>query len=161
MRQPPLSANPFSKPPIKGGSRHNRNRHNRRNRQNCHGRLLALYFVGQAKGGQGALQNRQNRQNSHEGYPPETQPPFSVILIFYGSNMRKIGMTGFVRDGFGCIPFTRFFLCASQEPKKGINIKNLGRNPPFQTPPPKGPLTPRILYVRGLFSLQYTRKRPT
>ena len=52
---------------FQGGSRHDRNRHNRRNRQNRqdrHGRLLALYFVGQAKGGQGALQNR------HEGYPP-------------------------------------------------------------------------------------------
>ena len=23
---------------------------------------------------------RQNRQNRHEGYPPETQPPLSVIL---------------------------------------------------------------------------------
>ena len=61
---------------FKGGSRHDRNRHNRRNRQNRqnrHGRLLALYFVGRAKGGQGALQNRQtrqNRQNRHEGYPP-------------------------------------------------------------------------------------------
>ena len=56
-----------------------RNRHNRRNRQNRHGRLLALYFVGQAKGGQGALQNRQNcqhRPNHHEGYSPQTQPPF-------------------------------------------------------------------------------------
>ena len=45
----------------KGGSRHDRNRHNcrnRQNRQNRHGRLLALYFVGRAKGGQGALQNR-------------------------------------------------------------------------------------------------------
>ena len=33
------------------------------NRQKSHGRLLALYFVGQAEGGQGVLQNRQNRQN--------------------------------------------------------------------------------------------------
>ena len=68
---------------LRGGNRHDRNRRNRRNRQNRHGRLFVLYFVGQAKGGQGALQNRrnrQNRQNRHEGYPPETQPPFSVIL---------------------------------------------------------------------------------
>ena len=49
---------------LRGGSRHRRNRQNRQDR---HGRLLALYFVGQAKGGQGALQNRQNR---HEGCPP-------------------------------------------------------------------------------------------
>ena len=64
---------------FKGGSRHDRDRHNRRNRQNRqnrHGRLLALYFVGQAKGGQGALRNRQNRQNRHEGYPPfKPNPP--------------------------------------------------------------------------------------
>ena len=68
---------------FKGGSRHDRNRHNRRNRQNRqnrHGRLLALYFVGEAKEGQGVLQNRQIRQNRHEGYPPWTQPPFSGIL---------------------------------------------------------------------------------
>ena len=52
---------------FNGGSRHDRNRQNR------HGRLLALYFIDLAKGGQGALQNRrnrQNRQNRHEGYPP-------------------------------------------------------------------------------------------
>ena len=58
---------------FKGSSRHDRNRHNRRNRrnrQNRHGCLLVLYFVGETKGGQGALQNRQNRQNHHEGYPP-------------------------------------------------------------------------------------------
>ena len=58
---------------FKGGSRHDRNRHNRRNRrnrQNRHGCLLVLYFLGEAEGGQGALQNRQNRQNRHEGYPP-------------------------------------------------------------------------------------------
>ena len=48
---------------FKGGSRHDRNRHNRRKRQNRHSRLLALYFVGQTKGGQGALQDRQNRQS--------------------------------------------------------------------------------------------------
>ena len=35
---------------FKGGSRHDRNCHNRRKRQNRHGRLLALYSVGQAKG---------------------------------------------------------------------------------------------------------------
>ena len=55
---------------FKGGSRHDRNR---RNRQNRDGWLLALYFVGEAKGGQGAFQNRQNhqnRQNRHQGYPP-------------------------------------------------------------------------------------------
>ena len=40
---------------FKGGSRHDRNRHQRRNRQKRHGRLLGLYFVGQAKGGQGAI----------------------------------------------------------------------------------------------------------
>ena len=43
---------------FKGGSRHDRNRHNRRNRQNRpnrHGCLLVLYFVGQAKGRQGAF----------------------------------------------------------------------------------------------------------
>ena len=45
--------------------------------------------------------------------------------------------------------------------RKGINKKNLGRNPPSQIPPPKGPLTPQILYVWGLFSLQNTGKRPT
>ena len=67
---------------FKGGSRHDRNRHNhrnRQNRQNRHGRLLVLYFVGQAKRGQGALQNRQtrqNRQNRHEGYPLKLNPPF-------------------------------------------------------------------------------------
>ena len=61
---------------FKGRSRHDRNRHNRHNRhnrQNRHGRLFVLYFVGPAKRGQGALQNRQtrqNRQNRHEGYPP-------------------------------------------------------------------------------------------
>ena len=44
-----------------------------------------------------------------------------------------------------------------QEPRKGINIKNLGRNPPSQTPP-KGPLTLQILYAWGLFSLQNTGK---
>ena len=32
--------------------------------QNRHSRLLALYFVGQVKGGQGALQNRQNRHKT-------------------------------------------------------------------------------------------------
>ena len=52
---------------FKGGSRHDQNRHDRQNR---HGRPLALYFVGQAQGGQGPLQNRQNRQNRHEGSPP-------------------------------------------------------------------------------------------
>ena len=40
---------------FKGGSRHDRNRHNRRNRQNRQNRLLVLYFVGEARGGQGAL----------------------------------------------------------------------------------------------------------
>ena len=55
---------------FKGGSRQDRNRQNRQNRQNRYGCLLVLYFVGQAKGGQGALQNHQNRQNRHEGYPP-------------------------------------------------------------------------------------------
>ena len=61
---------------FKGGSHHGRNRHSRRNRQNHqnrHSRLLALYFAGQPKGGQGAFQNRrnrQNRQNRHEGSPP-------------------------------------------------------------------------------------------
>ena len=47
---------------FKGGSRHDRNCHNRwncQNRQNRHGSLLVLYFAGQAKGGQGAIQNRQ------------------------------------------------------------------------------------------------------
>ena len=48
-----------------------------------------------------------------------------------------------------------------QKPKKGINIKNLGRNPHPRPPPPKGPLTPQSLYVWGLFSLQNTGKRPT
>ena len=45
--------------------------HSRRSRQNCQNRqnrcLFVLHFVAQAKGGQGAFQNR---QNSHEGYPP-------------------------------------------------------------------------------------------
>ena len=41
---------------FKGGSRHDRNR---RNRHNHHGRLFVLYFAGQARGGQGAFQNRQ------------------------------------------------------------------------------------------------------
>ena len=52
---------------FKGGSRHDRNRHNRRNRpnrRNRHGRLIVLHFVGQAKGGQGALQHRQDRQTA-------------------------------------------------------------------------------------------------
>ena len=55
---------------FKGGSRHDldrRDHRNRQNRQNRHGCLLVLHFVGDAKGGQGAFQNRQNR---HEGYPP-------------------------------------------------------------------------------------------
>ena len=46
---------------------------NVRDHQNRHGCLLALSFVAEAKGGQGAFQNRQNcqnRQNRHEGYPP-------------------------------------------------------------------------------------------
>ena len=48
-----------------------------------------------------------------------------------------------------------------QEPKKGINIKNLGRTPPPKPPPPpKEPLIPQILYVWGLFALQNTGKRP-
>ena len=35
-------------------------------------------------------------------------------------------------------------LSPCQEPKKGINIENLGRKPPSQTPPPpKGTLDPR------------------
>ena len=60
---------------FKGGSHHDRNRHNRnrQNRQNRHSCLLVLYFAGEAKGGQGAFQNRHNRQNPqnhHEGYPP-------------------------------------------------------------------------------------------
>ena len=38
-----------------GGEGHDRNRHNRQNRQNRHGCLFVLYFVGPAKGGQGAL----------------------------------------------------------------------------------------------------------
>ena len=41
---------------FKGGSRHDRNRHDSQNRHGC---LIVLYFVGQAQGGQGALQNRQ------------------------------------------------------------------------------------------------------
>ena len=49
-----------------------------------------------------------------------------------------------------------------QEPKEGINIKNLGRTPPPPPrPPPQGPLTPQILCVWGFFSLQNTGKRPT
>ena len=51
---------------------HDRSCHNRRNRQNRHCHLLALYFVGQAKGWQGVLQNRRNR---HEGSPPKLNPP--------------------------------------------------------------------------------------
>ena len=55
---------------FKGSSRHDWNRHDLQNR---HFFLIVLYFVGQAKGEQHALQNRQNRQdlqNRHEGYPP-------------------------------------------------------------------------------------------
>ena len=58
------------------GSRHDQNHHNHQNHQNCqnrHGCPFVLYFVAQAKEGQGAFQNRrncQNRQNRHEGYPP-------------------------------------------------------------------------------------------
>ena len=48
-----------------------------------------------------------------------------------------------------------------QEPNKGINIKNLGRNPPSQTPPPqRNPWPPQILYVWGVFSLQNKGERP-
>ena len=57
---------------FKGGSRHDLN-----------GRLFALHFVGQAQGGQGALQNRQsrrNRQNHHEGYPLNPHPLFPCMV---------------------------------------------------------------------------------
>ena len=62
---------------------------NRRNRQN---RLFVLYFVGEARRGQGAFQNRQNRQhrqNRHEGYPSLTQPHFSDILSWFAGNGPK------------------------------------------------------------------------
>ena len=48
-----------------------RNRRNCQNRHSC--RLFVLHFVGHAKGGQGAFQNRrhrQNDQNRNERYPP-------------------------------------------------------------------------------------------
>ena len=52
----------------------------RRNRRSRHGCLIVLYFLGKAKGGSGAVQNRQKRQNcqnSHEGYPTlNLTPPF-------------------------------------------------------------------------------------
>ena len=56
------------------------NRQNRQSRQNRHGCLFVLYFVGPAKRGQGALQihrNGPNLENRHEGCPPlpSTQPP--------------------------------------------------------------------------------------
>ena len=38
-----------------------------------------------------------------------------------------------------------------QEPKKGINVKNLGRNPPSQTPPIKRPPDPANSLFWGLF----------
>ena len=47
-----------------GGGRHDQNLHNRQNRHGC---LFVLYFVGLSQGWQGALQNRQNRHNRHEG----------------------------------------------------------------------------------------------
>ena len=47
----------------------------------------------------------------------------------------------------------------SQEAKKSINIENLGRNPPSQTPPPpKGPLIPQILYVGASFPFRTQEK---
>ena len=45
--------------------------------------------------------------------------------------------------------------------KKGHKHKEFGQNPPLPDPPPKGPLTPQILQVWGLFSLRNTAKRPT
>ena len=44
---------------FKGGSRHDRNRHDRQNRHGC---LIVLCFVGQPQRRQGALRNRQNRR---------------------------------------------------------------------------------------------------
>ena len=45
----------------------------------------------------------------------------------------------------------------NQEPKKGINIKNLAETAPSQTPP-QGPLTPQLLYVWGLFPFKIQEK---
>ena len=61
---------------LRGVSRHGRNRHNRQNHHAC---LLVLYFVRQAEGGEGALQNRQNRQNRQtvmKATPLKLKPPF-------------------------------------------------------------------------------------
>ena len=41
--------------------------------------MIVLYFVGQAEGGQGALQNRQHRQNCQtvmKAAPLKLNPPF-------------------------------------------------------------------------------------
>ena len=64
---------------FKEGSRRDRNRHKFQNCQNvC---LSALWFLGQAQRGQGALHNRQNR---HEGYHPQTQaPPFPTSWVMH------------------------------------------------------------------------------
>ena len=52
-----------------------------------------------------------------------------------------------------------FSSARNQEPKKGINIKNLGRNPPSQTPPPKGTPDPaNSLCLGPLFPLKYRKK---
>ena len=49
-------------------------------------------------------------------------------------------------------------LCRSGT-KKGHKHKEFGQKPPLPDPPPKKPLTPQILSVWGLFSLQNTQEK--
>ena len=46
-----------------------------------------------------------------------------------------------------------------QEPKKSINIKNLGRTPPSQTPR-NGPLTPQFFMLGASFPFRIQEKGP-
>ena len=57
------------------GSHHDKNR---RNRQNRHSRLLALYFVGQAKGGQGVLQTVRTAKAAMKATPLKLNPPLRL-----------------------------------------------------------------------------------
>ena len=50
-----------------------------------------------------------------------------MFRIFYGLNMRKIGMTGFVRDGFGWNPFLHRDLDSADPCRIAKNI--IQRNP--------------------------------
>ena len=87
----------------------------------------------------------------------------SLYFLYQKGNQIRIkaGLdTDLIRIQTGT-PLSRYppYVCSkSQEPKKGISVKKLGRNPPLPDPPPRDPLPPQVLMFGASFPFNIQEK---